>query len=268
MADDLSELLVNALACAEALAPTWFCHSGDTAPEHVWNLLANLGDFLAAAKIGIETRAAQYRGRYSGGPPEFQGLMGASYHEKAWWYAVEVYRRAFNQTPYLKPGERPRDWATIRECWPQVATALAEVPTIDASRLQDCIRDESARAIRAAADKMQAATTPPAADEGPQAPAADTLSAGRGVAPRNEWFLQQYETPGDTFHKPSKVCAKWNAMKLPEREAICPDRPETVLRDAVVTGFKRARKSRGDEPAARRKPSKPAARPKRTTRKA
>ncbi len=101
----------------------------------------------------------------------------------------------------------------------------------------------------AAADYLDGVPkTEPAAPEPPA-----STAAGKGVAPRNEWFLKQYETPGDTFHRPSKVCAKWRALKLSEREAICPDSPGPVLQDAVVTAIKRARQARGDKPAARRK---------------
>jgi hypothetical protein len=76
-----------------------------------------------------------------------------------------------------------------------------------------------------------------------------TLPAGKGVAPRDAWFLQQWEARGtDTYHKPAKVHAKWNAMKLPEREAICPDRPERVSRDVVSKGITRARRERDDRP--------------------
>jgi len=79
-----------------------------------------------------------------------------------------------------------------------------------------------------------------------------STAAGRGVAPRNEWSLEQWETRGAaTYRKPSKVCAKWNAMKLSEREAICPDRPEMVLLSAVARGITRARHARDGKPSNR-----------------
>lgn len=87
-------------------------------------------------------------------------------------------------------------------------------------------------------------------------------AAGKGVAPRNTWFLQQWEARGDTWHKPSKVLARWNAMKLSDREAICPDWPKTVSRDVVSRGITRARHARDG------KPSKSPTKRKRATRKA
>lgn len=103
---------------------------------------------------------------------------------------------------------------------------------------------------RAPGDAPAAAPSGPQAVSEPKAAEPDpAVTAGRGVAPRNEWFLTQYETRGDTYHKPSKICAKWNALKLPEREAICPDGPKTVLRDAVDKGIKRAREARDGKPS-------------------
>jgi hypothetical protein len=88
-------------------------------------------------------------------------------------------------------------------------------------------------------------------------PAADSPSAvGKGVAPRDVWFLQQLEADGlKKRGNRIRIRDKWNAKKLAEREAICPDYPKTVSLDAVSKGISRARKLRGDKP--RKSPIKP-----------
>ncbi len=94
-------------------------------------------------------------------------------------------------------------------------------------------------------------------------PQATEAAAGRGVAPRNEWFLQQWEARGtDTYHRPKKVYDKWQEMKHEERAAICPEASGKVSHDAVVQGIKRARNAHGG------KANKPATKHKRTARKA
>ena len=70
-------------------------------------------------------------------------------------------------------------------------------------------------------------------------------TAGTGVAPRNAWFLQQYEAHGtDTYHKPAKIQGKWWHMTDEERAAICPDCPGKATRPTVTQGIKLARKQR------------------------
>ena len=89
-------------------------------------------------------------------------------------------------------------------------------------------------------------------------PTAPTTSA-KGVAPRNAWFLQQYEAHGsDTFHKPAKIQDKWWTMTDEQRADICPASPGKVTKAAVVIGIKRARKLRDPrpKPAAKRQAAK------------
>lgn len=63
---------------------------------------------------------------------------------------------------------------------------------------------------------------------------------GKGVAPRDEWFVRQYEASGtDTYHKPAKVHHKWDTMRLAERAEICPDAPNKVTKSAVEQAIKR-----------------------------
>ena len=126
-------------------------------------------------------------------------------------------------------------------------------------------RAKADREAEATREAMQATREAILAQAAGGKPPGDTqaTAVGRGVAPRDEWCLVQYEARGYvTFHKPSKVCAKWNAMKLSERQAICPDRPETALPYAIDKGIKRARIARDV------KPGKPPAKRKRTARKA
>jgi hypothetical protein len=70
-----------------------------------------------------------------------------------------------------------------------------------------------------------------------------TAGQGQGVAPRNRWFLGQYEASGtDTYHKPTKICVKWNALTTTERAEICPDSPGRVTNEAVEQAIKRTKK--------------------------
>jgi hypothetical protein len=88
---------------------------------------------------------------------------------------------------------------------------------------------------------------------------AETPADGKGVAPRNDWFLAQYETKGtDTYHKPAKIHTKWAAMKATERAEICPDNPNKVTKDAVAKAINRALVKRNDLKSAKagRKPKK------------
>ena len=71
------------------------------------------------------------------------------------------------------------------------------------------------------------------------------VQEGKGVAPRNAWFLTQYEARrADTYHKPKKIHDKWWAMTDDERAAICPDASQRVTHAVVVQGIKLARKQR------------------------
>jgi hypothetical protein len=74
-------------------------------------------------------------------------------------------------------------------------------------------------------------------------PAAVPPAASKGVAPRNAWFLSQYEGRGtDTYHKPAKIHAKWQAMKTTERAAICPDSPNQIAKATIAKIIKLAKR--------------------------
>jgi hypothetical protein len=76
----------------------------------------------------------------------------------------------------------------------------------------------------------------------------------KGVASRNLWFLQQYEAIGtETYHKPAKIYAKWDGMKVGERAIICPDSPNKITKAAVDSAIKRTRKSRDEKQPAKSK---------------
>ena len=68
---------------------------------------------------------------------------------------------------------------------------------------------------------------------------ADTL--GKGHAPRDAWFVKQYEANGtDTYHKPAKIHAKWNSMTAQERAEICSDSRNKITKAAVAKAINRA----------------------------
>ena len=101
-------------------------------------------------------------------------------------------------------------------------------------------------------DKVFSEELPPKdqQDKEPDKPTTVPPAASKGVVPRNDWFLGQYEaSKTDTFHKPAKIHAKWESMTATERAEICPDSPNKVTRFAVVQGIKRARMLRNGKPA-------------------
>ncbi len=66
---------------------------------------------------------------------------------------------------------------------------------------------------------------------------------GKGVSPRDAWFLAQYEARGtDTCHKPAKIHAMWDAMKTTERAAICPDATNKIAKSTIDKIIKRAKR--------------------------
>ena len=74
------------------------------------------------------------------------------------------------------------------------------------------------------------------------------VTNGMGVAPRNQWIMTQYEACGtDTYHKPAKIHAKWEAMKATERAVICSDSPNKISRATVEQVIKLARKKCNDQ---------------------
>ena len=77
------------------------------------------------------------------------------------------------------------------------------------------------------------------------ASAVNTNPQGKGVVPRDAKFLEWYEARGtDTFHKPAKIHAKWEAMTATQRAEICPDSPNRIAKGTVESGIKRARMKR------------------------
>jgi hypothetical protein len=96
------------------------------------------------------------------------------------------------------------------------------------------------------------ASSAPSNDQAQQ-PKVDEPTAGKGVAPRRRWFLQQYEARGtDTYHKPAKIHASWDRMTATERAAICPDSPNKIAKSTVESDIDRAREQRDEK-----KPTKP-----------
>ena len=64
---------------------------------------------------------------------------------------------------------------------------------------------------------------------------------GKGVAPRNRWFKQQYEASGtETYRSHAAIRDKWNRMTKEQRAEICPANTNIVTREGVITGIKRA----------------------------
>ncbi len=82
-------------------------------------------------------------------------------------------------------------------------------------------------------------------------------ATGQGVAPRNQWFLDQYEARGtETYHKPIKIKDKWWAMSESERAAICTDSPGKVSHATVKKGIQLARLSRQEPTNPKLRPRK------------
>jgi hypothetical protein len=84
-----------------------------------------------------------------------------------------------------------------------------------------------------------------------------SATKGKGVAPRNAWFLTQWEARGtDTYHKPAKIQDDWWHMTDKQRAEICPDNPARVSRVVVARGISRARELRDGLPT-KPKPKRP-----------
>ena len=87
------------------------------------------------------------------------------------------------------------------------------------------------------------------------------VAPGSGFAPRDAWFLRQYEELGsDTYHKPVVIFHQWVRMTQEERATICPTAPNKIAYEAVVQAIKRARKKRDPQ-----KITKPKRRPHKKT---
>ena len=85
-------------------------------------------------------------------------------------------------------------------------------------------------------------TAPPLAPEpgGQSIESTEDLQPACGVAPRNQWFLAQYNAKGtDTYHRPKAIQQKWWDMSDGGRTEICPDAPGRVSHDTVVQAIKR-----------------------------
>jgi hypothetical protein len=130
----------------------------------------------------------------------------------------------------------------------------------DRNALWAAKRSKIVELLRAAVDgpPHPAVETPPATPPAVSvtttpAPTTAAVVKGEGVAPRNRWFLAQYNARGtDTYHRPKRIQEKWWAMKDEERAAICPDAPGKVSLPAVVQGIKRARLGKATKPKAKR----------------
>lgn len=127
--------------------------------ENFRSLLNHLRDALFDSN-SLATEPDRFRGHYPSVPPEFMGMTGASYHEKARAYAAEVYQRILNLLPFdIPPGSVSRDWEAICRDWPEIILSLAKIPEIDTSRLIDCLRNEATRSERFC--KAEQAAVPP-----------------------------------------------------------------------------------------------------------
>jgi hypothetical protein len=131
----------------------------------------------------------------------------------------------------------------LRDCgWSKEAEAIAEVLSELPTGLADGNRPEyMARqfdAIQAGAERIRTILTACLASSSDQAGKSDdaivaqspaaTVEASKGVAPRNAFFVERYNTDGGTYHKPAKIREEWNAKPIAERTAICPDVPGNV----------------------------------------
>ena len=152
----------------------------------------------------------------------------------------------------------------VAENWSAVVEAIESLPKLDLGEVLRNLNYERVKAegldnaevvkgqSKAAAVPESTASipvVPPAADRPEATSEATAAAAGKGVAPRNLWFLQQWEAQRtDTYHRPKKVYDKWQEMKAEERAAICPGAPGKVSHDAVVQGIKRAREAHDGKP--------------------
>ena len=87
------------------------------------------------------------------------------------------------------------------------------------------------------------------------------VAPGSGFAPRDAWFLRQYEELGsDTYHKPVVIFHQWVRMTQEERATICPTAPNKVGREAVAKAIQRTLQKRKLQESTdpKRKPSKKA----------
>ncbi len=156
--------------------------------------------------------------------------------------------------------DRYPNWATIdyfgrkvlgREKWTQetwnelekwlIATGHAknryEAKFLPAARVAELLRQTSG----GGETSKQAVNNPPvlstvATDDTP------------GVISRNRKFVQWYEAKGtNTYHQPKQIWKKWDTMKMEERAAICPTRPNKISPAAVAQAIKRTIKACGGE---------------------
>jgi len=71
----------------------------------------------------------------------------------------------------------------------------------------------------------------------------DDSLKGKGAAPRDDWFLKQYDAVDtDTHHSPATIRTEWNGMRSEDRRAICEGSPSKVSVSAVEKAISRAKK--------------------------
>ena len=141
--------------------------------------------------------------------------------------------------PRLNPRRVP--WDTLRAKLVELGHQPAEITNytvLDAlSILRSLPRDPPASPQTLEEKALAALIAHPAS-------AVDRSNAvGKGVAPRDDWFLKQYDAVDtDTYHSPATIRSEWNGMRIEDRRAICEGSPSNVSVSAVEKAISRAKK--------------------------
>ena len=94
----------------------------------------------------------------------------------------------------------------------QLAAVLAEVIEVVKKSIRPTSPDDF-QAPAAVPGSMAASPAAPSAANPPEATTEPTVAAGRGAAPRDDWFLEMHKADGtETYHSPKAILEKWNAM--------------------------------------------------------
>jgi hypothetical protein len=132
------------------------------------------------------------------------------------------------------------------------------VPEWKGDRVKGCFALADAMDRQAAGIEAELAKIDKQAPEPGDGEAAATTPAAtaRGVAPRDDWFLQQWKARGtDTYRSPKRIRDKWNKLPEESRAAICLESTGRVTLDTVTQGRKRAQARRDNKvkPARKRR---------------
>ncbi len=156
-------------------------------------------------------------------------------------FIVELLQSALDSA--IRKGEIAKRWQwAFGEAWPGCESlAFPDVRSLS---------DEVTQVQRELEGFDANAKAEPSATEQPQDNGKITST---GIAPRDAWFVTQYEARGtDTYHKPAKIFAKWDAMTATARAEICPDSPNKIAQGTVASAIKRAIEARDNK-----EPTKP-----------